>query len=76
MFPVDSFRLHYEEVNLLGSFHFSPRDVAKARSYLLADGFELDALISGCLPLTQLPEIMRRLEAGDGLQYAVDPWSS
>lgn len=75
LFPVDSYRLHYEEVNLLGSFHFSPRDVAKARAFLLAGDLELDALISGCLPLSQLPEIMRRLEAGDGMQYAVDPWN-
>jgi L-iditol 2-dehydrogenase len=76
VFPVDSYRLHYEEVNLLGSFHFSPRDVAQARVYLLEGGLELDALISGCWPLTQLAEVMRLLEAGAGMQYAIDPWST
>jgi L-iditol 2-dehydrogenase len=74
VFPVDSYRLHYEEVRVLGSFHFSPRDVAKAREYLLAGGLELDALISGCLPLKHLPEALAALQAGDALQYAIDPW--
>src|SRR5262249_19522161 len=74
-FPVDSYRLHYEEIRALGSFHFSPRDVTRAREYLLAGELELAALISGCLPLTQLPEAMHRLERGDGMQYAIDPWN-
>jgi L-iditol 2-dehydrogenase len=74
LFPVDSFRLHYEEVRLLGSFHFSPRDVAKARDYLLSGRLEVDPLIDDCLPLEQLPEVMRRLQQSEGIQYAVDPW--
>jgi L-iditol 2-dehydrogenase len=73
LFPVDSFRAHYEEVRLVGSFHFAPRDVAKARELLLSGELELDALISGCLPLRELPEALRRLDAGEGLQYAIDP---
>jgi L-iditol 2-dehydrogenase len=73
--PVDSFRLHYEEQRLLGSFHFAPRDVAQARDILLADRLKLDPLISGCLPLAQLSAALERLERGEGMQYAIDPWS-
>jgi L-iditol 2-dehydrogenase len=73
--PVDSYRLHYEEVRIQGSFHFSPRDVAQAREYLLHGDLDLDPLISGRLPLAQLPEAMQRLQAGDGLQYAIDPFA-
>jgi L-iditol 2-dehydrogenase len=75
-FAVDTYRLHYEEIRLLGSFHFSPTDVARARELLLQDRLQLDPLISGCLPLTQLDTALRRLEQGLGLQYAIDPWSS
>lgn len=74
-FPVDTYRLHYEEVRLLGSFHFAPRDTAAAREHLLSGALELDPLVSGCFPLAQLPEVMRRLEAGEGIQYAIDPWA-
>jgi L-iditol 2-dehydrogenase len=73
-FPVDSYRLHYEELRLFGSFHFAPRDVAKAREFLLSGEFALDPLISDCLPLERLPEAMQRLHQGDGIQYAIDPW--
>jgi L-iditol 2-dehydrogenase len=75
VFPADSYRLHYEEVRVLGSFHFSPRDVARAREHLLAGGLELGALVSGCLPLGCLAEALRRLQQGDGIQYAIDPWA-
>jgi L-iditol 2-dehydrogenase len=73
VFPADSYRLHYEEVRVLGCFHFAPRDVARARELLLSGGLQLDPLISGCLPLGRLPEALRRLEEGEGLQYAIDP---
>jgi L-iditol 2-dehydrogenase len=73
-FPVDSYRLHYEDLRLVGSFHFSPRDVARAREFLLSGRLELDSLISGCFPLVELPEVMRRLQNGAGIQYAIDPW--
>lgn len=74
-FPIDTYRLHYDEVRVLGSFHFSPHDTARAREHLLSGALELDPLISGCLPLRQLPEAMRRLESGEGIQYAIDPWA-
>jgi L-iditol 2-dehydrogenase len=74
VFPVDSYRLHYEEVRVLGSFHFAPRDVALARDHLLGGGLEWAALISGCVPLERLGESLRLLLAGAALQYAVDPW--
>src|SRR5207248_321379 len=72
IFPVDSYRLHYDELRVLGCFHFSPRDVAQARELLLAGGLDLDSLISGHWPLEQLPEAMQALARGDGLQYAID----
>jgi L-iditol 2-dehydrogenase len=70
---VDSYRLHYEELKLIGSFHFSPIDVIKARDFLLSKTLELDPLVSGCLPLRELAEAMRRLQAGEAMQYAIDP---
>ena len=74
VFPVDSYRVHYEEVRVRGSFHFAPRDVAQAREHLVDGGLELASLISGCLPLAQLSDALERLQQGKGIQYAVDPW--
>jgi L-iditol 2-dehydrogenase len=75
LFPVDSYRLHYEEVRIWGSFHFGPRDVSLAREHLLAGGIRWDSLISGTQALEELPAALARLEAGDGIQYAIDPWA-
>lgn len=75
VFPVDSYRLHYEEVRLLGSFHFSPADVARAREHLLTGGLHGADLISGVLPLARLGEALERLQTGVGIQYAIDPVS-
>jgi L-iditol 2-dehydrogenase len=75
VFPVDSYRLHYEEIRVKGSFHFTPRNVARAREFLLSGCLELAPLINGCLPLAQLQEAMQRMQRGDGFQYAIDPWS-
>jgi L-iditol 2-dehydrogenase len=76
VFPADSYRVHYEEVRILGSFHFSPRDVASAREHLLDGGLEAAALISDCLPLGRVEEALERLCRGEGIQYAIDPWSA
>jgi L-iditol 2-dehydrogenase len=74
VFPVDSYRAHYEEVRIVGSFHFAPRDVALAREHLMSGELEWGPLISSCLPLAHLPQALARLEVGDGIQYAIDPW--
>lgn len=75
VFPADSFRVHYEEVRILGSFHFSPADVARAREHLLHGRLDAAALITACLPLDRLGEALDRLCTGEGLQYALDPWA-
>jgi L-iditol 2-dehydrogenase len=75
LFPVESYRVHYEEVRILGSFHFSPRDVGLAREHLLQGRLEGSALISGCVPLDRVGDALERLSAGDGIQYAIDPWT-
>ena len=73
-FAADTYRLHYEEVRVLGSFHFSPRDVVLAREHLLSGDVDAPPLISGLLPLGRLGEALERLQRGEGLQYAIDPW--
>ena len=76
VFLVDSYRLHYEEIRLLGDFHFNPREVAMARDYLLAGAIDPDPLISGTLTLEELPMAFERMQAGEGMQYVIDPWDA
>ncbi len=74
VFPVDTYRTHYEEVTVRGSFHFSPRDVVLAREQLLDRAIDTAGLITGTVPLDGVQGAMELLAEGQGIQYAIDPW--
>jgi L-iditol 2-dehydrogenase len=74
-FEIDSFQVHYQEVSLLGSFHFGPPDVRRAAELLERGEVKVDDLISGKLGLGQLESGLRQMEAGKGIKYAIDPWA-
>ncbi len=71
---VDSFRLHYQELRLLGTFHFGPPDVRRAAHMLEHHELQVDDLLSGELGLTDLERALQQMEAGTGIKYAIDPW--
>ncbi len=68
----DATRMHYEELTCVGSFHFTPSDVAAARNALVA-GLHVRPLISGIEPLSTLQQIFERLDRRDGHKYALVP---
>lgn len=74
-FEIDTFQVHYQEVSLLGSFHFGPPDVRRAAELLERGEVRVDNLISGELGLEQLEFGLRQMEAGKGIKYAIDPWA-
>lgn len=58
---VDTTRLHYDELTLLGSFHHTPRHVAEALT-LLADGtVDGDALVNDTVDLDGVTDALRRM---------------
>jgi L-iditol 2-dehydrogenase len=67
----DAGRLHYSEISLAGSFHYTPDD-ARAALQALASG-ELDPrpLISGRGSLSQLPRFLEAQRRGEGIRYAI-----
>jgi len=69
----DAERLHYDEITLKGTFHFTPQDVKKA--YLLLKNKKIDVkkLISGTYPLKEIENVFARLVKGEGIKYAIVP---
>lgn len=66
-------RIHYDEVTLLGSFHYTPADVKDAYR-LLADGeLSLGGLITNERPLADLPFVFEQLERGEEVKVALRP---
>ena len=70
---VDSARLHYDAIELKGTFHHTPQTVRKALD-LLAGGLSVAPLVSDSAPLTELPAILKELAAGSGkIKFAIHP---
>lgn len=72
-FPVDSYRLHYEELRLLGSFHFTPDDVRRSVELLANPALHLEDMVAGTLPLERLEEALEAMAEGRAIKYAIDP---
>src|SRR5690606_28813863 len=66
-------RIHYDEVTLLGSFHFTPADVAEAYRLLTQEKMGLGQIITGVRPLAELQQVFDDLEQGRGVKYALIP---
>lgn len=69
----DADHLHYKEVRLVGSFHFTPGDVQKAQELLVKGEIDPEPLISGRYPLEELEKALIKLKAGDGIKYLIEP---
>lgn len=66
-------RLHYDEVQLIAPFHFSPADVRVARDAIVAHQLPLSRLISDVYSLDDLAVAFRKLDAGEGLKVLIEP---
>lgn len=69
----DAGRLHYDELTLKGSFHFTPRDIKNAYQMLAEKVIDLSPLISGTFPLTDIEKAFSLLKEGKGIKYALVP---
>lgn len=72
--PLDTGRMHYEELTLLSVFHHTPEAIRQALG-LLADGsIRADLLITGDAPLGELPAILRQMLTNqDAVKTAILP---
>ncbi len=69
----EAHRLHYNEITLLGSFHYTPRDVKTAYQALTEKHLDLSMLISGEFPLQSIEKAFTLLREGKGIKYALKP---
>ncbi|MGH9364630.1 MAG: zinc-dependent alcohol dehydrogenase [Thermoanaerobaculia bacterium] len=69
----DAARLHYSELSLIGSFHYTP-DEARAAMAALADGsVEPRSLVTDSGALSDLPRFLEAQARGEGVRYAIRP---
>ncbi len=54
---VDAFRLHYDELELRGSFHHTPATVRAALAFLASGAYPWDRLVTHRVSLAELPAL-------------------
>jgi L-iditol 2-dehydrogenase len=69
----DTERIHYDEITLRGTFHFTPADVKKAYKLLSSQNLGLSRLVSGRYPLNKIQRAFDKLAKGKGIKYAIIP---
>ena len=69
----EAFRIHYEEVDLVGSFHYTPRDVREAYDLLARGRLPVEELITDRRPLAELPAVFQALDRGEAIKVALIP---
>ena len=66
-------KLHYDEITLMGSFHYTPSDVRKAYMLLISQRVNVSQLISGTYSLKDVQKAFLKLDRGEGIKYAIVP---
>jgi L-iditol 2-dehydrogenase len=69
----DAARIHYDELDLRGTFHHSPAEVDTALATLAAGMLDWRALAGETISLEQLPRALAAPGSGRALKWVVDP---
>jgi L-iditol 2-dehydrogenase len=69
----DTARLHYDQITVVSPFHFTPRDVEKARRLLAEGTVDGKPLITDTYRFPDLDQVLALLKQGQGIKYALVP---
>ncbi len=67
----DAARLHYAEISLVGSFHYSPTEARAALDALAAGEIDPRPLVSARGSLADVPRFLEAQQRGEGVRYAI-----
>lgn len=68
---ADAFRVHYEEVSVVGSFHYTPADADRALSLLASGEVPSAPLLSKSRPLAEWREAFDEVERGEAMKVVL-----
>jgi L-iditol 2-dehydrogenase len=70
---LDTRRVHYEELRLLGVFHHTPALIRRAVALLSSGELDPMPLLSGEVGLADVPDALARMSRGEALKILVHP---
>jgi L-iditol 2-dehydrogenase len=71
----DAYRLHYQEIDLIGAYHYGRRDVHEALSLLSAGSVRIEPLITHHRPLGAIHDALDLAMSGRAVKVAIEPES-
>jgi L-iditol 2-dehydrogenase len=66
-------RIHYDEVTLVGSFHYTPAEAREALGLLARGEIPTEHIVTGDSPLEGFAAVFARIAAGDDMKVAFLP---
>jgi L-iditol 2-dehydrogenase len=69
----DAFRVHYQEVDLIGAFHYTPRAVQEALELMASGAVDVAPLITHTLPLERVEDALQLMMNRSAIKVAVTP---
>lgn len=70
---LDTRRVHYEELTLVGAFHHTPELIRRAVELLESDTLVPDGLLTHRMRLEQVAEALELMRRGEALKVAITP---
>ena len=67
----DAARLHYSEISLIGSFHYTPEEAGASLEALASGAIDPRPLIAETGTLADLPRFLEAQQRGEGVRYAI-----
>jgi len=69
----DASRIHYDEIDVMGAFHYRGDDVRAALDLLAAGAVRIDPLVTHSLPLTRFAEALDLARSGRAVKVEIRP---
>ena len=70
---LDTRRVHYEELTLVGAFHHTPEFIRRAVDLLSAGDVEPDGLLTHRMTLEGVPAALELMTRGEALKVLIEP---
>jgi L-iditol 2-dehydrogenase len=71
--PLDTRRVHYEELTLVGAFHHTPEMIRRAVELLDSGAVNPDGLVTHRMRLGDVPEALELMARGAALKVLIEP---
>ncbi|HEV8642675.1 MAG TPA: alcohol dehydrogenase catalytic domain-containing protein [Methylomirabilota bacterium] len=71
--PLDTRRVHYDELTLVGAFHHTPDLIRRAVELLDSDALNPDGLLTHRMGLERVQEALELMARGEALKVLIEP---